>query len=106
MHDKAFEEAAFNIAALYGMAIAPCELCGRMPKIDFKWKGERNTRVEAYCTGGRFFKKHNRISAVVVNGREGTDGFYTEAIDIWNELQMKDGYVRTRVIPGRKEQHD
>lgn len=101
MRDKAFEEAAFNLANQYGMQIAVCELCGRRPKMAFSWRGEHNSRAEVYCTGGRFFGKHTRVSAVVVNAKEGTDGFYTEAIDMWNELQMKDGYVRTRVMPGR-----
>lgn len=101
MRDKALEEAAFNLCKSYGVAIARCELCGRLPKMGFQWKGDKIKRVEAYCTGGRFFGKHTRVSAVVVNGKEGTDGFYTEAIDIWNELQMQDGYVRTRVMPGR-----
>lgn len=101
MRDKAFEEAVLNMCDKYGIAIARCALCGRLPKIDFRWAGATNNRVEAYCTGGRFFGKHTRVSAVVVNAKEGTDAFYTEAIDMWNELNMKSGYVKTHEMPGR-----
>lgn len=101
MRDKAFEEALMNMCDEYGKAIARCALCGRLPKMDFRWEGAINNRVEAYCTGGRLFKRHTKVSAIVFNDIEKNAGIYIEAIDMWNELNMKGGYVKPQEMPGR-----
>lgn len=101
MRDKAFEEAVLNVCVQYGIAIARCALCGRLPKIDFRWTGATNNRVEAYCTGGRLLKRHTKVAAIASNDKEEGDGIYTEVVDMWNELNMKGGYVLPQEMPGR-----
>lgn len=105
MRDKDLEKSVFAIADCCGIAIARCEVCGRMPKIDFMYSNGINDRVEVYCTGGRFFKRHTKVTAGVVNNDD-VSGKYMEALDVWNELQMKPGNMRIKVHPRRKRNDD
>lgn len=102
MRDKALEKSVFALADCYGIAIARCEVCGRMPKIDFMLTHGVNDRVEVYCTGGRLFKRHTKVTAGVVNN-DNVSGKYMEALDMWNELQMKPGNMRIKVHPRRNK---
>ena len=63
MRDRDLEKSVFALADSYGTAIARCEKCGRMPKIDFMYTQGINDRVEVYCTGGRFWGRHTKEEA-------------------------------------------
>ena len=105
MRDKDLEKSVFALAESYGMVVAPCEKCGRMPKIDFLFAHGVNDRVEVFCTGGRFLGRHTKVTAGVVNNND-VSGKYMEALDVWNELQMKPGNMRIKVHPRRRKNDD
>lgn len=105
MRDNDLEKSVFSLAKSYGRVVSPCEKCGRMPKIDFLYSNGINDRVEVFCKGGRFLGRHTKVTAGVVNN-EDVSGKYMEALDVWNELQMKPGNMRIKVHPGRKKNND
>lgn len=105
MRDRDLEKSVFALAESYGTAIARCEICGRMPKIDFLYTHGINDRVEVFCAGGRFFKRHAKVTAGVVNNND-VSGKYMEVLDMWNELQMKPGNMRIKVHPRRRKNDD
>ena len=105
MRDKDLEKSVFALAESYGMVVASCEKCGRMPKIDFLYSSGINDRVEVFCTGGRFLGRHTKVTAGVVNNND-VSGKYMEALDVWNELQMQPGNMRIKVHPRRRKNDD
>ena len=105
MRDRDLEKSVFALAESYGMVVAPCEKCGRMPKIDFLFTHGVNDRVEVFCTGGRFLGRHTKVTAGVVNNND-VSGKYMEALDVWNGLQMKPGNMRIKVHPRRRKNDD